>query len=563
MNAAFAAVFVLIAQASSALAAPAGPSVSDVTENMVRSTETLPALIAAFAYLFGILMGVLGVLKLRDHVENPTQTPLKVGVIRLLIGGMLFALPIIYEAAYTMINGTAGAATLSFDVFSITQAVSGMLGTVSGFLPTMNVNEILNQIRLSVEEVPALISAAAYLIGLLLGFTGILKLREHVENPEQVPLKEVVIRFVTAGALFALPTIYNAMFDVVGGNGIGVLGILNSLMGAFGFFYSTYAQTACNPAASVVNGLAGTSTMGQALCGVFLHTGAIPAFLTAASYLIGLVFGFWGIFKIKAHVQNPQQTGLWEGISRFIAGGAFFALPIVIAVARTTFVPLLLNAPSLAPVISYNNGSGLMATLLASLSLGGGCPATAGPLGLDGVIVCFMGDMMGPIHVVLNFFAFCAGIIFLMIGVSRLIRSAQDGARGPGGIGTIMTFATGAALISYNELMRAFTTSFFSTPVTRTFATMQYTTGMLTPEVDSAHAVITAIIQFVIVVGLISFVRGIFIVRSVAEGNSQASIMSGVTHMVAGALAVNLGPLLNAVQTTLGIQGFGVAFSYM
>lgn len=105
------------------------------------------------------------------------------------------------------------------------------------------------------------------------------------------------------------------------------------------------------------------------------------------------------------------------------------------------------------------------------------------------------------------------------------------------------------------------TASLFTNPINRTFATLQYTTGMLAPEVDAAHAVISAIIKFVLIVGLISFVRGIFIIRSVAEGNSQSSIMSGVTHMLAGALAVNLGPLLNAVQATLGIGGFGIAFT--
>ena len=49
--------------------------------------------------------------------------------------------------------------------------------------------------------------------------------------------------------------------------------------------------------------------------------------------------------------------------------------------------------------------------------------------------------------------------------------------------------------------------------------------------------------------------------RGVAEGSQQASVMSGVTHLIAGALAVNLGPLLNAVQVTLGITGYGIAFT--
>jgi hypothetical protein len=151
-------------------------------------------------------------------------------------------------------------------------------------------------------------------------------------------------------------------------------------------------------------------------------------------------------------------------------------------------------------------------------------------------------------------------MIFLMIGVSRLIKSAQDGARGPGGMGTIMTFVVGGTLISYNELMRAFSTTLFSNPLTLTYAELQYTKGMAAAETASAHAVITAILKFVILIGLISFVRGLFIIRGVAEGNQQASVMAGVTHIVAGAAAVNLGPLINAVQNTLGITRYGITF---
>jgi len=535
--------------------------VNDIAGNMVAATAELPALVSAFSYLLGLLLGVLGVLKLKDHVEyagSAQAVPLRVGLVRLLAGGALFSLPIIYEAAFVSI-GTNGQ---SFDNGAIANDISGLLGSLTGVVG-ININGILENIRDSIDEIPGLISAAAYLIGLVIIVQAILKGKDHVENPDQTPLKESIIRFLVGGALFALPSIYNAMFDAVGGNGLGIIGNLTSLLGGVGFVFSGYAQTACNPITGGIGGLLGTASMGQTLCGVLLHAGAFPAFLTAISYLIGLIMGIWGIFKIRDHVLNPQQTGISEGVSRLIAGGFFFALPIVVEVSRSSLGgTTVLSGAALIPVTGYNNGGGgFLATLLGGLLGGGGCGGGGGPLGLDGMLVCLMNDIMGPLHVVLNFFAFVAGMILLMIGISRLIKGAQDGARGPGGIGTIMTFVAGGALISYNELVRAFSTTLMGSPVSRTFAKLQYTTGMTAAEVDSAHATITAILQFVIVVGLISFVRGIFIIRGVAEGNQQASIMAGITHVVGGALAVNLGPLLNAVQTTLGIGGFGIAFS--
>lgn len=79
----------------------------DIAENIADSIAVLPGLLTSIAYLFGLLLGVLGVLKVKDHVENPGQTPLKDGAIRMASGGALFALPIVYEAMYNTIGDTS------------------------------------------------------------------------------------------------------------------------------------------------------------------------------------------------------------------------------------------------------------------------------------------------------------------------------------------------------------------------------------------------------------------------------------------------------------------------
>ena len=87
--------------------AHAGNNFSSIAENIVGSIEELPGLVTALSYMIGLLMGVLGVLKIKDHVENPTQTPMKDGAIRLAAGGALFALPIVFESMLNTI-GTTG-----------------------------------------------------------------------------------------------------------------------------------------------------------------------------------------------------------------------------------------------------------------------------------------------------------------------------------------------------------------------------------------------------------------------------------------------------------------------
>lgn len=79
----------------------------NIANNIVDSIEELPGLLTGIAYMIGLMMGVLGVLKVKDHVENPSQTPLKDGAVRMAAGGALFALPIVFEAMQNTI-GTTG-----------------------------------------------------------------------------------------------------------------------------------------------------------------------------------------------------------------------------------------------------------------------------------------------------------------------------------------------------------------------------------------------------------------------------------------------------------------------
>ncbi len=106
----------MLMTSTSANAAAANQNFGSIAVNITNSISTLPALISALAYLFGVLLSVLGIMKIKDHVENPTQTPLKDGAIRLAAGGALFAIPIIMEAMYETIGSGAGASAAGLQV---------------------------------------------------------------------------------------------------------------------------------------------------------------------------------------------------------------------------------------------------------------------------------------------------------------------------------------------------------------------------------------------------------------------------------------------------------------
>ena len=90
--------------------AHAANNFSNISENIAKGISDIPGLFSALAYLFGILLAVLGIMKIKDHVENPGQTPLKDSAVRLLAGGALFAIPIVSEAMFSTIGEGEAAA---------------------------------------------------------------------------------------------------------------------------------------------------------------------------------------------------------------------------------------------------------------------------------------------------------------------------------------------------------------------------------------------------------------------------------------------------------------------
>jgi len=75
-----------------------GDGFVEVTKNITTSTSTLPNLITTVAYIGGAGLGVAGIFKMKQHVDNPGQTPMKDSLVRLGGGGALLALPAVMNA---------------------------------------------------------------------------------------------------------------------------------------------------------------------------------------------------------------------------------------------------------------------------------------------------------------------------------------------------------------------------------------------------------------------------------------------------------------------------------
>ena len=100
---------------------------STIAENVVGGVSEVPGLVTGISYMLGVLLAVLGVLKIKDHVENPSSTPLKEGIARVSVAGGLFAVPIVTEAMTTLVEGD-GAGITGADVAIVNEVTLGTGG---------------------------------------------------------------------------------------------------------------------------------------------------------------------------------------------------------------------------------------------------------------------------------------------------------------------------------------------------------------------------------------------------------------------------------------------------
>lgn len=63
------------------------------TKAVVEALKDMPTIISGVSYIFGGMLVLGGANKLKMHAENPMQTPMSHGLVRIGVGGMIAGLP--------------------------------------------------------------------------------------------------------------------------------------------------------------------------------------------------------------------------------------------------------------------------------------------------------------------------------------------------------------------------------------------------------------------------------------------------------------------------------------
>lgn len=366
----------------------------------------------------------------------------------------------------------------------------------------------------------SILTYASFVLGIILGALGVDDIRKSVENP-QTPIKNGLSKLVFGGIFLAFPFMVDIALSTMGGYDFDPMALV--LRNKF-FFSDKVIKS------GALSGLVANSINNVT---VLVNVAAFAAFL------IGAWFVLRGLQMLRTHVENPSNAPLPEALKRLAVGGALLSLPMIVNIVFETF-------GAFGAVVT-NKGFDVSAT-------GGG---------LDGLMVNFIKDIANPAYLAIEVFCYISGVLLVLFAMQRMVKTAQDGPNGPLGFGTIATFIVAGLLLSFPQLLANVTSSIFGSSTALTKVEFMSLSGAVDDsQVRNAKNVFSAVLAFMAVIGFLSVVRGLFLLRAFAQGNSQATMMSIVTHIVAGALCVNLGGFINAVQASLGLTGADVPVTF-
>lgn len=276
------------------------------------------------------------------------------------------------------------------------------------------------------------------------------------------------------------------------------------------------------------------STMGGIITNMTSSWATLPDLFMGAAYILGIMFTAQGLFNFKDHVDEGGKGShpLSTGVKKFIAGGMLFALPFM--------------SKAISGTLTGGNDGGTVGFTNVHQD--------PGIAGLDEMAIKFIGDVSTPATYMLIGFAYLGGMVLLINGIIRLTKTAQEGARGPAGLGTLMTFVAAGGLFSLGQMIGWFSGTLFGTSTVSTYANIS-TDVLPADDANIVAPIIESLMIFIMIVGYIAFIRGWFVLKAFADGHQQATLAQALTFLLGGTLAINLGDLVNALQQTVGVSG--------
>ncbi len=270
----------------------------------------------------------------------------------------------------------------------------------------------------------------------------------------------------------------------------------------------------------------------------------IAPLMVYISYLAGISCAITGVLKLKDHADAPQHVPISTPILRLSAGAMFLALPYLMTVLVNTLD--LTGGP----------GGGLDIQTSGTVTPGGGSG------GLDTMMINMVADIQDDFRFLVEVGAYLAGIVFAMMGVMRLVKASNEGPRGPSLGGTFSIFGIAAVLLSLSGMMDLVSISVFGTSYTSGANALPELcpgiSGHLGTGAGSANEVMQALGALAQIYGWGAFLKGWIMMKNMADGDPHTPFGGAVTHIIAGAICVNITQFLNELEASFGLGAMDV-----
>lgn len=279
------------------------------------------------------------------------------------------------------------------------------------------------------------------------------------------------------------------------------------------------------------------STLGLIICNIKTNVGAYSRIVNATAYIVGSFFAARFLFLLKRHGDNPAQSQITSAAAHFVAAMALLSFPSFIGALQGSLF-----------------GSGVDGTNNFGCNPDG-VTSSSGTIGLDQMIQNFVKDIYVPMFQILAVISIMAGLTFIVGGLLRGAKTGVDPrAADPKTIVSHLVF--GAILISIGSVLPDMLKSIFgsSNVSSMTSAKLISWTDIVgsSANTEAMDNTVRAVLAFIQIIGAISFVRGWLLLKKAVEGGGQATLPQGLTHIIGGAIAINIDVFLRAMDKTFG-----------
>ncbi len=159
-------------------------------------------------------------------------------------------------------------------------------------------------------------------------------------------------------------------------------------------------------------------------------------------------------------------------------------------------------------------------------------------------------QFLGQFWLLLTALAYLCGAAAIAIGVNAAGKRADQGPGQGGWAGPIAWMASGAALMAMPALLNALSNSLIGSNWDSVGPEIFSTAPNLLEAFDghATQETIIGILRIVQFLGGIAIFRGVILLNAAAQPGQQQGLGAGLTHVIGGALALNIGDVLRLLN---------------